>query len=83
MGARSLSSAKNFGKIGAIFAGTECVIEGYRAKNDLANGVAAGCVTGAILGIPAGPYAAGMGCAGFAVFSAAVDYYMRLPAEKD
>ncbi|KAI9665597.1 MAG: Mitochondrial import inner membrane translocase subunit tim22 [Trizodia sp. TS-e1964] len=28
MGARSLSSAKNFGVIGAIFSGSECVIEG-------------------------------------------------------
>jgi len=28
MGSRSYSSAKNFGLIGAMFAGTECVIEG-------------------------------------------------------
>lgn len=28
MGSRSFSSAKNFGMIGAMFAGTECVIEG-------------------------------------------------------
>ena len=27
MGSRSFSSAKNFGLIGAIFAGTECCIE--------------------------------------------------------
>lgn len=83
MGSRSFSSAKNFGKIGALFAGTECVIEGYRAKNDLANGIAAGCVTGGILGIPAGPQAAAVGCAGFAAFSAAIDYYMRLPSESN
>jgi len=82
MGARSFSSAKNFGKIGALFAGTECVIEGYRAKNDLANGIAAGCVTGAILGVPAGPQAAAVGCAGFAAFSAAIDYYMRMPEKE-
>lgn len=30
MGSRSYSSAKNFGLIGAIFAGTECCIEGVR-----------------------------------------------------
>jgi len=83
MGARSYSSAKNFGKIGAIFAGTQCIIEGYRAKNDLTNEVAAGCVTGAILGIPAGPQAAAVGCVGFAAFSAAIDSYMRMPSEKD
>jgi import inner membrane translocase subunit TIM22 len=75
MGSRSLSSAKNFGKVGAIFAGTECCIEGYRAKNVLSNG--------GILAAPAGPQAAALGCAGFAAFSAAIDYYMRLPKESD
>jgi mitochondrial import inner membrane translocase subunit TIM22 len=28
MGSRSYSSAKNFGIVGAVFAGTECCIEG-------------------------------------------------------
>lgn len=28
MGTRSFSSAKNFGMVGAMFAGTECCIEG-------------------------------------------------------
>jgi import inner membrane translocase subunit TIM22 len=83
MGSRSLSSAKNFGKVGAIFAGTECCIEGYRAKNVLSNGVMAGCITGGVLAAPAGPQAAALGCAGFAAFSAAIDYYMRLPKESD
>ena len=49
MGKASFSSAKNFGTVGAIFSGTECCIEGLRAKNDLENGVAAGCITGGIL----------------------------------
>ena len=83
MGARSFSSAKNFGKVGAIFAGTECCIEGFRAKNDLANGVLAGCITGGVLAVPAGPQAAALGCAGFAAFSAAIDAYMRRPSEVD
>ncbi|KAJ9086998.1 Mitochondrial import inner membrane translocase subunit tim22 [Entomophthora muscae] len=74
---RSWSTAKNFGMVGAIFAGTECVIEGYRAKSDLYNSVYAGCVTGGILGLRAGPYAAVPGCLGFAGFSAAIDYYFR------
>ena len=82
MGARSFSSAKNFGKVGAIFAGTECCIEGFRAKNDLANGVLAGCITGGVLAAPAGPQAAALGCAGFAAFSAAIDSYMRRPSEE-
>ncbi|MCJ1258033.1 Mitochondrial import inner membrane translocase subunit tim22 [Lignoscripta atroalba] len=81
MGVRSYSSAKNFALVGAIFAGTECCIEGYRARNDLKNGIAAGCITGGILGAKAGPQAAGVGCVGFAAFSAAIDYYMRMPSD--
>ena len=30
MGTRSYSSAKNFGMVGTLFAGTECCIEGVR-----------------------------------------------------
>jgi import inner membrane translocase subunit TIM22 len=81
MGRSAFSSAKNFGYIGALFAGSECVIEGYRAKNDLANGVAAGCFTGAFLAKSAGPQAMAFGCAGFAAFSAAIDSYMRMPSD--
>ena len=83
LGARSYSSARNFGKVGAIFAGTECCIEGFRAKNDLKNGVMAGCITGGVLAAPAGPQAAALGCAGFAAFSLAIDSYMRRPADSD
>ena len=53
----------------------------FRGRNDLKNGIAAGCITGGILGAKAGPQAAGVGCAGFAAFSAAIDYYMRLPSD--
>jgi hypothetical protein len=79
MGTRSYSSAKNFGMIGMMYSGTECVIEGFRAKSDLTNSVAAGCVTGGALAYKAGPQAAALGCAGFAAFSAAIDAYMRMP----
>ncbi|KAJ0416382.1 Tim17/Tim22/Tim23/Pmp24 family-domain-containing protein [Aspergillus carlsbadensis] len=79
MGARSWSSAKNFGIVGALYSGTECCIEGLRAKNDLTNSVVSGCITGGILGAKAGPQAAAFGCAGFAAFSAAIDAYMRMP----
>lgn len=79
MGSRSWSSAKNFGIVGALYSGTECCIEGLRAKNDLTNSVASGCITGGILGAKAGPQAAAFGCAGFAAFSAAIDAYMRMP----
>lgn len=83
LGTRSYSSARNFGKVGAIFAGTECCVEGFRAKNDLKNGVIAGCITGGVLAAPAGPQAAALGCAGFAAFSLAIDSYMRRPSEAD
>jgi import inner membrane translocase subunit TIM22 len=78
----SMSSGKNFAKVGAIFSGTECAIEGLRAKNDLYNGVAGGCLTGGILARNAGPQAVAVGCAGFAVFSAAIDAYMRMPEDE-
>ncbi|KAF2022791.1 mitochondrial import inner membrane translocase, subunit Tim17/22 [Setomelanomma holmii] len=78
----SLSSGRNFAKVGAIFSGTECAIEGLRAKNDLYNGVAGGCITGGILARNAGPQAVAVGCAGFAVFSAAIDAYMRMPEDE-
>ncbi|CAI4057707.1 hypothetical protein SUVZ_04G0270 [Saccharomyces uvarum] len=77
MGKKSYSSAKNFGYIGMIYAGVECVIESIRAKNDIYNGVTAGFFTGAGLAYKAGPQAALMGGAGFAAFSAAIDTYMK------
>lgn len=39
MGSRSFSSAKNFGLVGAMFAGTECCIEGVRCKLHELHGV--------------------------------------------
>ena len=71
MGSRSWSTAKNFGMVGLMFSGIECGIEGFRARNDLANGVAAGCLTGGILARNGGPTAVAGGCAAFAAFSAA------------
>ncbi|KJZ70751.1 Mitochondrial import inner membrane translocase subunit tim-22 [Hirsutella minnesotensis 3608] len=82
MGTRSLSMAKNFGKVGALFAGIECGIEGLRATNDLGNGVAAGCLTGGILARNAGPQAMAGGCVAFAAFSAAIDAWMRQPKDE-
>jgi mitochondrial import inner membrane translocase subunit TIM22 len=79
MGLRSWSSAKNFGYIGGVYAATECAIEGLRAKNDLMNHTASGCITGAWLGRNAGPQAALVGCVGFSAFSTAIEAYMRMP----
>ena len=84
MGRSSLSSARNFGLVGAIFSGTECCIEGLRARNDMGNGVAAGCITGAGLAAKGGgPTGAAVGCIGFAAFSAAIDGYMRMEDKED
>lgn len=82
MGTRSWSTARNFGKVGALFAGIECGVEGFRAKNDLANGAIAGCLTGAVLAKGAGPQAAAGGCAAFAAFGLAIDAYMRQPSDE-
>lgn len=76
LGTKMWSSAKNFGKIGGIFSGVECCIEGLRAKNDLYNGVMAGCLTGGALAIKSGPQAALSGCAAFAAFSGASMFYL-------
>ena len=83
MGTRSFQMARNFGKVGFLFAGIECGVEGLRAKNDLSNGVIAGCMTGGILAKNAGPQAMAGGCVAFAAFSAAIDAYMRQPPKED
>ncbi|AMD19423.1 HBR522Wp [Eremothecium sinecaudum] len=77
MGKRAYSSAKNFGYIGMIYSGVECVVESLRAKSDIYNGTTAGCLTGAGLAYKSGPSAALIGCATFAAFSTALDLYMR------
>lgn len=77
MGKQMYSSAKNFGYLGAVYSGTECVVESVRAKNDTWNSVIAGCLTGGGLAVRAGPQAAAIGCGGFAAFSVAVEFYMR------
>jgi hypothetical protein len=53
------------------------MIESFRAKNDIWNGVSAGCFTGAALAASGGPKAMIGGCVGFAAFSAAIDYWIR------
>ncbi|KAF9243173.1 mitochondrial import inner membrane translocase subunit TIM22 [Melanogaster broomeanus] len=82
MGRGMWRSGKGFGKVGALFAGIECVIEGYRAKNDMVNPVAAGFVAGGILARNSGPKAVLAGGLAFAAFSAAIDLFLRRePAE--
>jgi len=51
MGSRSLAMAKSFALIGAMFSGSECVVESYRGKKDAYNGIAAGCIAGGALAV--------------------------------
>ncbi|KIL68754.1 hypothetical protein M378DRAFT_70519 [Amanita muscaria Koide BX008] len=82
MGRGMWTTGKGFGKVGALFAGIECVIESYRAKNDIYNSVAAGFLAGGILARNSGPKAAFGGGLAFAAFSAAIDTFLRRePAE--
>ncbi|XP_022109664.1 mitochondrial import inner membrane translocase subunit Tim22-like [Acanthaster planci] len=78
MGRRSVFHAKNFALIGAMFAGTECIIESYRGQSDWKNSPIAGCVTGGLIGYRAGLKPGVAGCVGFAAFSAAIDHYFHL-----
>ncbi|KAJ7537468.1 hypothetical protein O6H91_11G006600 [Diphasiastrum complanatum] len=73
MGSKSWHMAKTFAVMGAVFSGTECVVEKARAKHDTTNTVVAGCVTGGLLSARAGPQAACLGCAGFAAFSVVIE----------
>jgi len=73
MGKGMWSSGKGFGKVGALFAGIECVIESYRGKNDIYNSVSSGFLAGGILARNSGPKAALGGGLAFAAFSAVID----------
>ena len=68
--------SKNFAVVTAVFSGVECTIEKVRAKHDVVNSVAAGCVTGAALAAKQGPGAMALGCGGFAAFSYIIDKVM-------
>lgn len=73
---KSKSYAKGFAAMGALFAGTECLIESYRARHDSRNSIYAGCATGAILAHSGGPKACAIGCVSFGAFSAAIEKWM-------
>ncbi|OAX38053.1 Tim17-domain-containing protein [Rhizopogon vinicolor AM-OR11-026] len=83
MGRGMWKTGKGFGKVGALFAGIECVIEGYRAKNDMVNPIAAGFVAGGVLARNSGPKAVLGGGLAFAAFSAAIDLFMRREPSDD
>mmetsp|Transcript_35175 Transcript_35175/g.35816 ORF Transcript_35175/g.35816 Transcript_35175/m.35816 type:complete len:186 (+) Transcript_35175:203-760(+) len=75
-GGRMGGWAKQFGLLTALFGGVECVIEKFRAKHDVWNPVASGCIVGATISAKAGFSASCIGCVGFSAFSLAVDAIM-------
>ncbi|TFK23166.1 mitochondrial import inner membrane translocase subunit TIM22 [Coprinopsis marcescibilis] len=84
MGKGMWTSGRGFAKVGALYAGIECVVESYRAKNDIYNSVASGFLAGGFLARNSGPKAAVGGGLAFAAFSAAIDTFLRRePAEED
>lgn len=59
----------------AMFSGLECAVEKVRGRHDLGNELVAGCATGAALAAGQGYQAQCLGCAGFAAFSYAINYF--------
>lgn len=76
MKTRTISQAKNFAILGAMFSITECTIESYRAKSDWKNGTLAGGITGGCIGLRAGLKGGIVGAIGFAAFSTIIEYYL-------
>ena len=54
-----------------------------RARQDIDNHLYTGCLTGGILGATGGPWAACMGCGGFAAFSYVIETYMDAEHEPE
>jgi len=77
---------KQMAIIGGLYGGIECFIERNRARQDIHNHLYTGCITGGVLGSSGGPYAAMMGCGGFAAFSLVIEMVMdseHTPEQRD
>ncbi|KAF8608119.1 hypothetical protein BDV93DRAFT_434527 [Ceratobasidium sp. AG-I] len=70
-------SGSGFAKVGALYSGAECCIEGvsltHSANNDITNAVAAGSVSSAVPAQNSGSHAAAADGLVLATFSAAID----------
>ncbi|KAH6913930.1 mitochondrial import inner membrane translocase subunit TIM22 [Coprinopsis sp. MPI-PUGE-AT-0042] len=83
MGKGMWTSGRGFAKVGALYAGIECCVESYRAKNDIYNSVGAGFLAGGVLARNTGPKGAIGGGLAFAAFSAAIDMFIRREPSDD
>lgn len=75
-GEKCIYWSRNFAFITAVFGGSDCLVEKYRASHDVWNSVISGCITGAAMQAKQGPHAAAVGCGGFATFSLIIDKIM-------
>ena len=72
------SYAKGFAVFGALYSGSECVIEQTRARHDIYNSAGAGCFTGGVMARSSGPSGMAMGCATMGALSVCMDKFMDL-----
>eukprot|EP00192_Tetraselmis_astigmatica_P019726 CAMPEP_0117652958 /NCGR_PEP_ID=MMETSP0804-20121206/2926_1 /TAXON_ID=1074897 /ORGANISM="Tetraselmis astigmatica, Strain CCMP880" /LENGTH=186 /DNA_ID=CAMNT_0005459083 /DNA_START=73 /DNA_END=633 /DNA_ORIENTATION=+ len=77
MGSASMSYARTFAVMGALYAGSECAVETIRAKRGMENTAIAGCFTGGALAYGGGVQAMCLGCATFGAFSVMIDRFME------
>ena len=76
--AKAASYAKGFAVFGALYSGSECVVEQTRAKHDIYNSACAGCFTGGVMARTGGPQGMAIGCGTMAALSVAMDHFMDL-----
>lgn len=75
---RAGSYAKGFAVFGALYSGSECVIEQTRARHDIYNSAGAGCFTGGVMARGSGPQGMAVGCATMGALSVCMDKFMDL-----
>ena len=63
---------------GALYSGSECVVEQYRASHDIYNSAYAGCFTGGVMARSGGPQGMAMGCATMGALSVCMDKFMDM-----
>jgi import inner membrane translocase subunit TIM22 len=75
---KAASYAKGFAVFGALYSGSECVVEQTRAKHDIYNSACAGCFTGGVMARSGGPQGMAIGCGTMAALSVAMDHFMDI-----